>query len=220
MRITEDKDQEIKKDDNNSPYLIGLVVEVETKWVNTYKVPSTVLGKWGHYYYWSSNLNKHTAGKWPKLLTLGAGFHPTRGQGEGTKTVIASSLSVAEWSSMDAVSQVPVEVVLPKHILDIWVIVLIILATIVIMTSLLLCPATAVIIYRMRTHPVLNGAVWEPPRRGRWGMRTASPSHASSPFSERQQEGLWCVDSGAWYARGDLSSDFDSATGQLCGQGT
>ncbi|KAM5214305.1 small integral membrane protein 3 isoform 1-T2 [Hipposideros larvatus] len=60
---------------------------------------------------------------------------------------------------MDAVSQVPVEVVLPKHILDIWVIVLIILATVVIMTSLLLCPATAVIIYRMRAHPVLNGAV-------------------------------------------------------------
>lgn len=60
---------------------------------------------------------------------------------------------------MDAVSQVPMEAVLPKHILAIWVIVLIILATIVIMTSLLLCPATAVIIYRMRTHPVLNGAV-------------------------------------------------------------
>ncbi|XP_004402885.1 PREDICTED: small integral membrane protein 3 [Odobenus rosmarus divergens] len=60
---------------------------------------------------------------------------------------------------MDAVSQVPMEAMLPKHILDIWVIVLIILATIVIMTSLLLCPATAVIIYRMRTHPVLNGAV-------------------------------------------------------------
>ncbi|XP_022445872.1 small integral membrane protein 3 [Monodon monoceros] len=60
---------------------------------------------------------------------------------------------------MDAVSQVPMEVVLPKHILDIWVIVLIILATIVIMTSLLLCPATAVIIYRMRTHPVLDRAV-------------------------------------------------------------
>ncbi|XP_054574018.1 small integral membrane protein 3 [Eptesicus fuscus] len=60
---------------------------------------------------------------------------------------------------MDAGSEVPAEVVLPKHILDIWVIVLIILATIVIMTSLLLCPATAVIIYRMRTHPVLNGAV-------------------------------------------------------------
>ncbi|XP_032707467.1 small integral membrane protein 3 [Lontra canadensis] len=60
---------------------------------------------------------------------------------------------------MDAVSQVPMEAALPKHILDIWVIVLIILATIVIMTSLLLCPATAVIIYRMRTQPVLNGAV-------------------------------------------------------------
>uniref|UniRef100_A0A8C3YGU2 Small integral membrane protein 3 n=1 Tax=Catagonus wagneri TaxID=51154 RepID=A0A8C3YGU2_9CETA len=60
---------------------------------------------------------------------------------------------------MDAVSQLPVAVVLPKHILDVWVIVLIILATIVVMTSLLLCPATAVIIYRMRTHPVLGGAV-------------------------------------------------------------
>lgn len=60
---------------------------------------------------------------------------------------------------MDAVSQVPVGVVLPKHILDIWAIVLVILATIVVMTSLLLCPATAVIIYRMRTHPVLSGAM-------------------------------------------------------------
>ncbi|EHB05084.1 Putative small membrane protein NID67 [Heterocephalus glaber] len=60
---------------------------------------------------------------------------------------------------MDAISQSPAEAVLPKHILDIWVIVLIILATIVIMTSLLLCPATAVIIYRIRTHPVLSGAV-------------------------------------------------------------
>ncbi|XP_005380620.1 PREDICTED: small integral membrane protein 3 isoform X2 [Chinchilla lanigera] len=60
---------------------------------------------------------------------------------------------------MDAINQSPAEAVLPKHILDIWVIVLIILATIVIMTSLLLCPATAVIIYRMRTHPVLNGGV-------------------------------------------------------------
>uniref|UniRef100_A0A8D0DUA3 Small integral membrane protein 3 n=1 Tax=Salvator merianae TaxID=96440 RepID=A0A8D0DUA3_SALMN len=48
---------------------------------------------------------------------------------------------------------------LPKHILDVWVIVLIILATIVVMTSLLLCPATAVIIYRVRTHPIQNGAV-------------------------------------------------------------
>ncbi|XP_055980729.1 small integral membrane protein 3 [Sorex fumeus] len=60
---------------------------------------------------------------------------------------------------MDTVSQVPMEAMLPKHILDIWVIILIILATIVIMTSLLLCPAMAVIIYRMRTHPVLNGPV-------------------------------------------------------------
>ncbi|XP_013367678.1 PREDICTED: small integral membrane protein 3 isoform X1 [Chinchilla lanigera] len=65
----------------------------------------------------------------------------------------------SEWGSMDAINQSPAEAVLPKHILDIWVIVLIILATIVIMTSLLLCPATAVIIYRMRTHPVLNGGV-------------------------------------------------------------
>ncbi|ERE85245.1 putative small membrane protein NID67-like protein [Cricetulus griseus] len=62
-------------------------------------------------------------------------------------------------ANMDAISQSPVDVLLPKHILDIWAIVLIILATIVIMTSLFLCPATAVIIYRMRTHPVLNGAV-------------------------------------------------------------
>ncbi|XP_021006471.1 small integral membrane protein 3 isoform X1 [Mus caroli] len=61
-------------------------------------------------------------------------------------------------SNMDAITQSPVDAVLPKHILDIWAIVLIILATIVIMTSLFLCPATAVIIYRMRTHPVLNGA--------------------------------------------------------------
>ncbi|KAM5301078.1 small integral membrane protein 3 isoform 1-T1 [Glossophaga mutica] len=66
---------------------------------------------------------------------------------------------MGEQNSMDAASQVPAEVELPKHILDIWVIVLIILATIVIMTSLLLCPATAVIIYRMRAHPILNGAV-------------------------------------------------------------
>ncbi|KAM5300089.1 small integral membrane protein 3 [Ctenodactylus gundi] len=59
---------------------------------------------------------------------------------------------------MDAISPPPMEAVLPKHILDVWVIVLIILATVVIMTSLFLCPATAVIIYRMRTHPVLSGA--------------------------------------------------------------
>lgn len=115
--------------------------------------------------------------------------------------VNSSFLPVAGWSSMDAVSQVPMEVVLPKHILDIWVIVLIILATIVIMTSLLLCPATAVIIYRMRTHPVLNGAVWEPPKRGRWRMRTESLPPASFPFSEEPQEGLWSMDTGARYVR-------------------
>ncbi|NWR72112.1 SMIM3 protein, partial [Centropus bengalensis] len=48
---------------------------------------------------------------------------------------------------------------LPKHILDVWVIVLIILATILIMTALVLCPATAIIIYRVRTHPTRNGIV-------------------------------------------------------------
>ncbi|XP_053846750.1 small integral membrane protein 3 isoform X2 [Vidua macroura] len=48
---------------------------------------------------------------------------------------------------------------LPKHILDVWVIVLIILATILIMTVLVLCPATAVIIYRVRAHPTRNGIV-------------------------------------------------------------
>lgn len=48
---------------------------------------------------------------------------------------------------------------LPTHILDIWAIVLIILATILIMTALVLCPATAVIIYRVRTHPTRNGIV-------------------------------------------------------------
>uniref|UniRef100_A0ABI7ZCY0 Uncharacterized protein n=1 Tax=Felis catus TaxID=9685 RepID=A0ABI7ZCY0_FELCA len=41
---------------------------------------------------------------------------------------------------MDAVSQVPMEAVLPKHILAIWVIVLIILAIMVIMTSLFAVP--------------------------------------------------------------------------------
>nr|XP_060621441.1 small integral membrane protein 3 [Anolis sagrei ordinatus] len=59
--------------------------------------------------------------------------------------------------TMDAVA--PTQLPLPKHILDVWVIVLIILATIIVMTSLLLCPATAVIIYRVRTHPIQNGAV-------------------------------------------------------------
>ncbi|XP_030068704.1 small integral membrane protein 3 [Microcaecilia unicolor] len=48
---------------------------------------------------------------------------------------------------------------LPKHILDIWVIVLVILATVIIMTSLLLCPATTVIIYRVRTYPLRSSAV-------------------------------------------------------------
>lgn len=74
-------------------------------------------------------------------------------------TKLTFLLSIPGPANMDAISQSPVDVLLPKHILDIWAIVLIILATIVIMTSLFLCPATAVIIYRMRTHPVLNGAV-------------------------------------------------------------
>ncbi|XP_063784737.1 small integral membrane protein 3 isoform X1 [Pseudophryne corroboree] len=52
----------------------------------------------------------------------------------------------------DLVTPTPAE--LPKHILDIWVIVLIILATILVMTSMLLLPAAAVIIYRVRTHPI------------------------------------------------------------------
>ncbi|KAM9313383.1 small integral membrane protein 3 [Gastrophryne carolinensis] len=52
----------------------------------------------------------------------------------------------------DLVTPTPVEI--PKHILDIWVIVLIILATILVMTSMLLFPAAAVIIYRVRTHPI------------------------------------------------------------------
>ncbi|XP_068134187.1 small integral membrane protein 3 [Hyperolius riggenbachi] len=52
----------------------------------------------------------------------------------------------------DLVTPTPAE--LPKHILDIWVIVVIILATILVMTSLLLFPAAAVIFYRVRTHPI------------------------------------------------------------------
>nr|XP_015205404.1 PREDICTED: small integral membrane protein 3 [Lepisosteus oculatus] len=44
----------------------------------------------------------------------------------------------------------------PQHILDLWAIVLVILATIVVMTSLLLCPAVSVIIYRIRTNPSRN----------------------------------------------------------------
>lgn len=61
---------------------------------------------------------------------------------------------------MDIVGDaVPAPLTLPKHILDVWVIVLIILATIIVMTSLVLCPATVVIIYRVRTHPIHNGVV-------------------------------------------------------------
>lgn len=48
---------------------------------------------------------------------------------------------------------------LPKHILEVWAIVLVILATIVIMTSLLVCPAMSVIIYRVRTGPTRNEIV-------------------------------------------------------------
>ncbi|XP_018411085.1 PREDICTED: small integral membrane protein 3 [Nanorana parkeri] len=54
----------------------------------------------------------------------------------------------------DLVTPTPAEI--PKHILDIWVIVLIILATILVMTSMLLFPAAAVIMYRVRTHPIQN----------------------------------------------------------------
>nr|XP_028574126.1 small integral membrane protein 3 [Podarcis muralis] len=61
---------------------------------------------------------------------------------------------------MDVLGDIePTQFPLPKHILEVWVIVLIILVTIIVMTSLLLCPATAVIIYRVRTHPIHNGAV-------------------------------------------------------------
>ncbi|XP_073505911.1 small integral membrane protein 3 [Phyllobates terribilis] len=48
----------------------------------------------------------------------------------------------------------PTPAMIPKHILDIWVIILIIFATILVMTSLLLFPAAAVIMYRVRTHPI------------------------------------------------------------------
>nr|XP_003733845.1 small integral membrane protein 3-like [Callithrix jacchus] len=67
---------------------------------------------------------------------------------------------------MDAASQGPMEVVLLKHTLDVWVTVFSILA-IIIMTSSLLCPGTAVIIYLMQTHWVLSGAVYQPPKRAR-----------------------------------------------------
>ncbi|OXB76176.1 UNVERIFIED_CONTAM: hypothetical protein H355_016754 [Colinus virginianus] len=50
---------------------------------------------------------------------------------------------------------------LPKHILDIWVIVLIILATILVMTALVLCPATAVIIYRVKCYDSVRGTIYD-----------------------------------------------------------
>ncbi|KAM8974050.1 small integral membrane protein 3 [Pelodytes ibericus] len=56
----------------------------------------------------------------------------------------------------DLVTPTPIE--LPKHILDVWVIILIILATILVMTSMLLFPAAAVIIYRVRTHPIRSNS--------------------------------------------------------------
>lgn len=46
-------------------------------------------------------------------------------------------------------------------------------------------------------------------------MWTASPPPASS-FLEKQQEGLWSVDSGACHVRGDRGSCLDFAAGQLC----
>ncbi|XP_048885099.1 small integral membrane protein 3-like [Brienomyrus brachyistius] len=42
---------------------------------------------------------------------------------------------------------------LPAHILEIWAILLVILATIIVMTFLLACPAASVVIYRIRTSP-------------------------------------------------------------------
>uniref|UniRef100_A0A8C3S1K3 Small integral membrane protein 3 n=2 Tax=Chelydra serpentina TaxID=8475 RepID=A0A8C3S1K3_CHESE len=66
----------------------------------------------------------------------------------------------AERRKMEVMSNPdPTMSAIPKHILDIWVIVLIILATILVMTSMVLCPATAVILYRVRTHPIRNGVV-------------------------------------------------------------
>ncbi|PKU31799.1 small integral membrane protein 3 [Limosa lapponica baueri] len=50
---------------------------------------------------------------------------------------------------------------LPKHILNIWAIVLIILATILIMTALVLCPATAVIIYRVKCYGSVQGTIYD-----------------------------------------------------------
>ncbi|XP_025056783.1 small integral membrane protein 3 [Alligator sinensis] len=71
----------------------------------------------------------------------------------------ASYLHSKERGRMEELNGSDTTVGIPKHILDIWAIVLIILATIIIMMSLVLCPATAVIIYRVRTHPIRNGAV-------------------------------------------------------------
>ncbi|XP_075712270.1 small integral membrane protein 3 isoform X1 [Rhinoderma darwinii] len=61
-------------------------------------------------------------------------------------------VSTPQAAMNDLVTPTPLEI--PKHILDIWVIILIILATILVMTSLLLFPAAAVIMYRVRTHPI------------------------------------------------------------------
>ncbi|KAG2455662.1 small integral membrane protein 3-like [Polypterus senegalus] len=57
--------------------------------------------------------------------------------------------------------EAPVETVspIPAHVLDIWAIVLVILATIVVMTSVLFCPAVTVIIYRIRTNPARSETV-------------------------------------------------------------
>uniref|UniRef100_A0A8C4TIJ8 Small integral membrane protein 3 n=1 Tax=Erpetoichthys calabaricus TaxID=27687 RepID=A0A8C4TIJ8_ERPCA len=43
---------------------------------------------------------------------------------------------------------------IPAHVLNIWAILLVILATIVVMTSVILCPAIIVILYRIRTNPI------------------------------------------------------------------
>ncbi|KAJ8282735.1 hypothetical protein COCON_G00052540 [Conger conger] len=41
----------------------------------------------------------------------------------------------------------------PKHVLEIWAILLVILATVVVMTTLLAGPAVGLILYRVRTSP-------------------------------------------------------------------
>ncbi|XP_042845056.1 small integral membrane protein 3-like [Panthera pardus] len=95
---------------------------------------------------------------------------------------------------MDAVSQVPMEAVLPKHILAIWVIVLIILAIMVIMTSLLLCLVTAIIICHMQTYSVLNGTENLP----RGAVRDVGGVPSPSLFLLRKAtDRLCCVNSGA-----------------------